>query len=210
MNFFKFLTTRTFFIQLLLAVVVVIILVFGIMWWLRITTNHNQQIEVPNLSAMTLDKVEKKLEELNLRYEILDSANYNPEFPRYSVIEQIPPAGKYVKENRKLYLTLNPSGYYDVEVPNVVGRTLRQAEPTLKGMGFEIGNITYEPDISDNVLEMRYRGELLEPGTEISKTSVIDLVVGDQSLNRMFSTDSDSENEGEENEEPREEYHNEF
>lgn len=210
MNFFKFLTTRTFFIQLLLAVVVVIILVFGIMWWLRVTTNHNQQIEVPNLSAMTLDKVEKKLEELNLRYEILDSANYNPEFPRYSVIEQIPPAGKYVKENRKLYLTLNPSGYYDVEVPNVVGRTLRQAEPTLKGMGFEIGNITYEPDISDNVLEMRYRGELLEPGTEISKTSVIDLVVGDQSLNRMFSTDSDSENEGEENEEPREEYHNEF
>ncbi|NLN24371.1 MAG: PASTA domain-containing protein [Bacteroidetes bacterium] len=210
MNFFKFLTTRTFFIQLLLAVVVIILLVFGIMWWLRITTNHNQKIEVPDLSSMTLDKVEQKLDELNLRYEILDSANYNPEFPRYSVIEQIPPAGKYVKENRKLYLTLNPSGYYDVEVPNVIGRTLRQAEPTLVGMGFEIGEISYEPDISDNVLEMRYRGELLEPGAEIPKTSVIDLVVGDQSLNRLFSDDTDSNDEAGENEEHPEEYHNEF
>ncbi|HZW78502.1 MAG TPA: PASTA domain-containing protein [Flavobacteriaceae bacterium] len=205
MNFFRFLTTRTFLIQLLIAVGITVLLVFLMMWWLRITTNHNQKVEVPDLSHMTLDMVEKKLNELDLRYEVLDSANYNPDFPKYSVIEQIPSAGKYVKENRKLYLTLNPSGYHDIEVPNVLGRTLRQAEPTLIAMGFQIGKISYQPHISDNVLEMRYRGGLLKPGTEIPKTSIIDLVVGDQSLNRLI-------NEGEEQniQEQTEEYHGEF
>ncbi|HPE84237.1 MAG TPA: PASTA domain-containing protein [Aequorivita sp.] len=151
------------------------------------STNHNEKIEVPNLAKMSLDKVEEKLDEMDLRYEILDSANYNPDYPKYSVIEQIPKPGKFVKENRKLYLTLNPSGYRKVEVPDILGRTRRQAEPTLLAMGFEIGKISYRPHISDNVLEMRYKGEKLDPGTPLQKTSVIDLIVGDESLNRIQS-----------------------
>lgn len=191
MNFFKFMTTRTFWIQVLISLGILVLLIMGMMWWLKITTNHNEKIEVPDLSRMTLDVVEKKLSDMNLRYEILDSASYNPDFPKYSVIEQIPPIGSYVKRNRKLYLTLNPSGFHDVEVPDVLGRTRRQAEPTLLAMGFQIGKISYQPDISDNVMEMRYKGGLLTPGTEIPKTSVIDLVVGDQSLNRHYSNDDD-------------------
>lgn len=174
-----------------MAFLAIVVLGFLILWWLRITTNHNEKILVPNLAKMTLDKVEEKLDEMDLRYEILDSANYNPRFPKYSVIEQIPKPGKFVKENRKLYLSLNPSGFSKIEVPNVTGRTRRQAEPTLLAMGFEIGKISYRPHISDNVLEMRYNGEKLDPGTPLQKTSVIDLIVGDQSLNRL-SNDGDS------------------
>lgn len=190
MTFLQFVFTRAFLKQLLLAIVALLVLAFLILWWLRISTNHNEKIEVPNLAKMSLDKVEEKLEEMELRYEILDSANYNPDFPKYSVIEQIPKPGKFVKEDRKLYLTLNPSGYRKVEVPDVVGRTRRQAEPTLLAMGFKIGKISYRPHISDNVLELRYKGEKLEPGTSLQKTSAIDLIVGDESLNRI-QTDVD-------------------
>lgn len=182
--------TKVFVKQVLLAILAIIVLGFLILWWLRITTNHNEKIAVPDLAKLTLDKVEEKLDEMDLRYEILDSANYNPGFPKYSVIDQIPKPGKFVKENRKLYLTINPSGYNKVEVPNILGRTRRQAEPTLLAMGFIIGKISYRPHISDNVLEMRFNGEKLEPGTAIQKTSVIDLIVGDQSLNTIQSTDS--------------------
>lgn len=195
MTFFRFMFTRTFLKQLLLAFLAILVLGFLILWWLRITTNHNEKIPVPNLAKMTLDKVEEKLDEMDLRYEILDSANYNPNYPKYSVIDQIPKPGKFVKENRRLYLTLNPSGYSKVEVPNVLGRTRRQAEPTLLAMGFQIGKISYRPHISDNVLEMRYNGEKLEPGTPIQKTSVIDLIVGDQSLNRLTTDDGSDQNE---------------
>ena len=195
MTFFQFVFSRAFIKQLLLAIVALVVLAFLVMWWLRFTTNHNERIAVPDLGKMSLDKVEEKLEEMDLRYEILDSANYNPDFPRFSVIEQIPKPGKFVKQDRKLYLTLNPSGYRKIEVPNVLGRTRRQAGPTLLAMGFEIGKISYRPHISDNVLELRYKGEKLEPGTPLQKTSVIDLIVGDESLNRIQTDDPDAQNE---------------
>jgi len=185
MTFLKYLFTKEFVKQLLYAGLVLVILIFLLLWWLRFTTNHNQRIEVPDLSKLTLDKVEDKLDDLDLRYEILDSANYNPNFPKYTVIEQIPKAGKFVKEDRKIYLTINPSDYRKIGVPDVLGKTGRQATPTLLAMGFQIGQITTRPHISDRVLELRFQGEILEPGTEIPKTSVIDLIVGDGSKNLL-------------------------
>lgn len=210
MTFIQFVFSKAFLKQLLLAIVVLLVLAFLILWWLRFSTNHNETIEVPNLAKMSLDKVEEKLDEMDLRYEILDSANYNPDFPKYSVIEQIPKPGKFVKEDRKLYLTLNPSGYRKIEVPDVLGRTRRQAEPTLLAMGFKIGKISYRPHISDNVLEMRYKGEKLEVGTPLQKTSVIDLIVGDESVNRIQTEDDSSEENLEAPTENEEENNDEF
>ncbi len=187
MTFLKYLFTKAFLRQLLFAFLALIILSFLVLWWLRSTTNHNQKIEVPSLAKLTLDVVEDRLDELDLRYEILDSANYNPDYPRYTVIEQIPKAGQFVKENRKIYLTINPSDYRKIKVPEVLGKTGRQARPTLLAMGFEIGEVSTRPHISDHVLEMRYKGEKLIPGTEIPKTSVIDLIVGDGTQNRVHN-----------------------
>src|SRR5690554_6957221 len=62
-------------------------------------------------------------------------------------------------------------------------------------MGFEIGKVSYRTHISDNVLEMRFNGEKLEPGMSIPKTSVIDLIVGDQSLNRFQEEDTNTRSE---------------
>ncbi len=180
MTFIKFLFTKVFLKQLLIAVIVLLGLTFVTLFWLKSTTNHDQKIEVPSLAKMSLDVAEDKLEEIDLRLEILDSSNYNPDYPKYSVIEQIPKAGEFVKENRKIYLTLNRSGYVFLKIPEVVGKTRRQAEPTLISMGFEIGRITYKPYIAlDEVLEMSHKGKKLIPGDEIQKTSVIDLVLGD-------------------------------
>lgn len=180
MTFFKYLFSKDFLKQLLYAVLLVVILTFILMWWLKQTTHHDQKITVPDLSKLTISEVQDKLDALDLRYEILDSANYNPEYPRYSVIEQLPKAGKFVKENRKIYLTLNPSGYRKIKIPNVIGKTRRQAEPTLLAMGFKIGKISYVPYIArDEVLELRYKGKKIAPGETLPKTTVIDLVLGD-------------------------------
>jgi beta-lactam-binding protein with PASTA domain len=180
MTFIKFLFTTVFLKQLSIAIIALLGLVFIVLFWLKFTTNHNQKIEVPNLAKMSLDTAENKLIELDLRLEVIDSSNYNPDFPKYSVIEQIPKAGEFVKENRKIYLTLNRSGYVYLKIPEVVGKTRRQAEPTLISMGFEIGTITYKSYIAlDEVLELSYKGKKLKSGEKIQKTSVIDLVLGD-------------------------------
>lgn len=181
MSFFRFLFSKTFLIQVGLAILALVIIAFLTLQWLESSTNQDQRIEVPDLSRLSLDVVEERLEDLDLRYEILDSANFNPDYPRYAVIDQVPTPGKQVKENRKIYLTLNPSGYTNVVVPDLIRRTRRQVEPTLRSLGFEIGDITEKPDIGTDVLELRHKGRLVEPGDELMKTSVIDLVVGDGS-----------------------------
>ena len=182
MGLFKFIFSKTFLIQLVLAFLAIIVIAFLTLKWLKISTNHDEQIEVPDLSMLSLDAVEGKLDEMDLQYEIMDSANYNPDYPKYAVIGQVPAPGKFVKENRKLYLTLNPSGFRKIVVPDMIRRTRRQVEPTLRSLGFEIGDITYQPDIAkDAVLELRHKGKLIEPGEELMKTSVIDLVLGDGS-----------------------------
>ena len=111
--------------------------------------------------------------------EIQDSANYNPKYPKFSVIEQYPLAGTQVKEDRKIYLILNPSGYRKVEVPNIVRRTFRQAKPTLEALGFEVGTKTYVDDLGkDEVIAIKFKGETIQAGDLLPITSKIDVVLG--------------------------------
>ncbi|AUC79188.1 serine/threonine protein kinase [Nonlabens sp. MB-3u-79] len=180
MNFFRFIFTKTFWIQVVIAAVVTVVLCFTYLFWLDWYTNHDQKIEVPNLEKLSLTEVDEQLEVLDLRRKIIDSASYNPAFKPRTVIEQDPLAGKFVKENRQIYIKLNASGYGKVTVPNLIYKTRRQAIPTLEALGFKIGQITYKPNIAENtVLEMRYKGATLEPGSQLSKTSTIDLVLAD-------------------------------
>ncbi|AXT63170.1 PASTA domain-containing protein [Aquimarina sp. AD10] len=178
-DLFKFVYSKIFLIQLVIAVTMLAILSYVALEWLESTTNHHQRIIVPSLSKKNLDDVEKILEEKDLRYEVQDSATFNPDYPRYSVVEQNPAAGSEVKEKRKIYITINPSGYRKIEVPNVVLQTRRQAEPKLIALGFKVGTITYKPNMSDQVLELRHKGKRIKAGTMLMKTSTIDLVVGD-------------------------------
>lgn len=197
MSLIRFIFSKKFLQQILLAGTLVIALVFGLLWWLGYSTNHNQKLEVPDLSKLSLDEVEKLLESKKMRYAILDSVNYNPEYPPYSVMEQIPEAGAMVKENRKIYINLNPSDFPRLDIPDVLGKTLRQVKPTLLAMGFEIGAISYKPYLAEDVvLEMHYKGKEIQPGDKVQKTSKIDLVVGDG----MGSLDGRSKNQEEEEE----------
>lgn len=202
MSVVRFLFSKVFIKQLLLAVGIVIILVFVILWWLKSTTNHDQRITVPDLKGMTLDVVKQELDALDLNLKLQDSSNYNPNYPRFSVLEQNPAPGKLVKEGRKIYLVTNASGYPKLPVPNVVGKTKRQAQPTLVAVGFKIGKITYTPHIAkDEVREIRYKGEKIQPGTKLQKTSVIDLVLGDGKRDFLRNKDekssaNDDDNDG--------------
>src|SRR5690606_27255897 len=129
--------SKVFLKQLAMALLAIIVICFIILKWLNITTNHGSFVEVPDLTGKSVETVQIELNDKDLQMEIQDSANFNPKYPKYSVIEQYPLAGTQVKEDRKIYLTLNPSGYRKVEVPNVIHRTFRQAKPTLEALGFE-------------------------------------------------------------------------
>nr|WP_315252678.1 PASTA domain-containing protein [uncultured Flavobacterium sp.] len=180
MSLKKYLTSRVFFIQVLIAFAIIVVLAYLFMHWLTFTTDHGNEIAVPNLSKLTEEQVEEKLDELDLDYELLDSVDFRGDYPKYSVVEQDPMPGTKVKVGRKVYIKINSSGFSSVRIPDLIEKTYREAVPTLKALGLEAGTITYVPNLGkDMVLEMRYKGRNVKPGDRVLKASKIDLVLGD-------------------------------
>lgn len=181
MSLFQFIKSKSFFKQVAIAIIAFFVIIFALKWWFGFTTNHEQKIQVPDLNKMDLTTVDIKLKELNLRFEVIDSTRYNPNYPKKSVLEQNPEAGDFVKENRKIYLTVNPSKYRDVALPDLNGKTKRQAVTHLLSIGFVVGKqYTYVPDIGKDVVRgMKFNGKKVKSGTKLPKTSIINLILGD-------------------------------
>ena len=181
MSVFQFIKSKSFFVQVAIAITGLLVFTFALKYWLGYSTNHDQKIQVPNLHKMSLENVESKLNELNLDFIVIDSASYNPDYPKKSVIEQSPEFGDFVKEKRKIYLTLNPSKYRDVTIPNLNGKTKRQAISQLRSQGLNIGThpVTVRDIGKDVVRGLRYKGKVLNNGDKLPLNSIVDLVLGD-------------------------------
>ena len=179
MIFFRFLFSKFFLKQLALALLIGVALIVLTLKLIEKITYHDQTLVVPDLQLLPLAIVDTILQNQQLRYEVLDSAKYNPGVPPLAVTEQNPKAGERVKLNRKIYLTVNPSGYRKITVPNLIQITKRNAESLLKSTGFELGELIYRDNIGkDMVLEIQFKGNKIEPGILLPKTSKIDLVLG--------------------------------
>ncbi|PIB26400.1 penicillin-binding protein [Maribacter sp. 4U21] len=182
-NFLNFLKSKTFLIQLGLSIVVLVILVFLVLRWLGSTTNHGEFVEVPDFAKLSVMEMRKSVEDVGLRYEVLDSANYNPDYPRFSIIEQNPAAGTKVKANRKIYFTVNPSGYKKVTVPKIIQVTKRNASSMLKAVGLDVQRVTYIDQLGkDMVYYIKFKGKDIKPGDKLPKTSKIELVCGNGTI----------------------------
>ena len=67
-------------------------------------TNHGQEITIPDLSKMSVEQAEEKLNEIELDYIVLDTVDFREAFPKLTIVEQEPKAGAKVKAGRKIYL----------------------------------------------------------------------------------------------------------
>lgn len=151
-------------------------------------TNHGETITVPDLEGIHMSDIEDFLVKRNLRYEVNDSA-YTEIYPPLTIIKQFPKAGARVKENRKIFISVNRVNPPTVPVPELVDRSLRNAEAVLKSNELKRGAIQYKPSPFNNlVLEMQVDGKKINEGERIAKGSTIDLVVGDGYARSTFDT----------------------
>jgi eukaryotic-like serine/threonine-protein kinase len=180
MSWKKFLTSPAFFKNLALALIIVVVSVFGVMKFLSVATNHGEEIPVPNLAKMSIEKAEERLNDIDLELHLLDTVDYNPAFPPYSIVEQDPLPAVTVKDGRKVYVKINAGGYTKVALPELVQKTYRQALSTLRALGLQEGEVKYvEYMAKDVVLEVKQNGKKLKTGDKILKSSKIDFVLGD-------------------------------
>ena len=178
-SFFYFITRRAVLYHLVALVVLTAMGLWGVQRWLHGYTAHDSYVEVPDLTSYSLDEVAGLLEDQELSFTIIDSAEYNPRYPRGGVVGQIPAPYTKVKAHREIFLTVNPVVPGRQALPDITDRSLRQAVAYLKARGFRVGKTEYVPDMAkDVVLAVKYRGEEVAPRTRLPQNATVDLVLG--------------------------------
>lgn len=125
----------------------------------------------------TYEEAEKILEKAGFDVEIQDSIYVDGEKPM-KVLKQVPESEEVIKINRTVYLTINRAVPPFVEMPHLVNFSFRSAAMELSNLGLR-WDTAYRSDFARNtVLEQRYKGEIIAPGTKIQMGSKISLVLG--------------------------------
>src|SRR5690606_30787156 len=166
-------------ILIILGVLITLLFIF-FQVYLPNYTNHGETVTVPDLEGFHYEELSDFLQERNLVLEVTPDSGFVEDVKALHVLKQNPKPGAKVKQNRKIYVTLNAKNAPLVLMPNLVNTPLKNAQEILANFGLVRGEIVYVPDIGMNVvLEQKYRGRNIKEGMEISKGSQIDLVVGD-------------------------------
>lgn len=175
---FNYITNRPLWVNIVvgfgIVIAVFVVFVLSLNW----ITHHGESKTVPSVTGKPLNEVQRLLEAEGFELVIQDSIYYDS-LPPAMVIKQVPEADAVVKINRTVYVTVNRVVPPDVQMPNLIGYSFRNAEMILKNMGLRLGDTTYKPDFAKNsVLEQSFNGQSISPGTNIRQGSSISLVIG--------------------------------
>jgi beta-lactam-binding protein with PASTA domain len=145
-----------------------------------ISTNHGETITVPDVIGISYDELDLHLTRRNLHYVITEDSGYSPNYDPLTVLQQHPKPFSKVKEQRKIYLTLNSATPPMVRMPNLVEGSLKNAQMVLSTYDLKLGKRSYIPDpFFNTVLKQSVNGQEIAPGEMIPKGTAIDLEIGD-------------------------------
>ncbi len=187
---FAVIISRKFLLNLGLAFIVLIAIIMLSSVFLRVLTNHGEQIYTPSFIGFTIEKAEEIADDYDVKIEIIDSVFEAPG-ERGTIVDQTPPANFLIKTGRTIFLTKKSFNAKKVEMPQVVNGSLIQAKSELETYGLLVGKLIYKPSPYENlVLEQMYDGKPIAAKTLIDVGSTIDLVVGkSEDGNKAFAPD---------------------
>ena len=175
---FNYITNRPLWVNIAVGFGIVIAIFVVFVLSLNWITHHGESKTVPSVTGKPLKEVQQLLEREGFELVIQDSVYYDS-LPPSMVIKQVPEADAVVKINRTVYVTVNKVVPPDVQMPNLIGYSFRNAEMILKNLGLRLGDTTNRPDFAKNsVLEQLFNGNAISPGTNIRMGSSISLVIG--------------------------------
>lgn len=163
-------------ILLILSILAVIFLIINLL--LMLTTRHNKELTVPDFTNLSLPEAKIIADENHLRLAVTDSV-FIKRMGRGLIFRQNPESGSKVKKNRRILLTINSNNPKLVQVPSLIGFSLRQAKTELYSLGLTVGRLIYVEDMAtNNVLSQQIDGTTIEPDTSVETDTAIDLVLG--------------------------------
>lgn len=157
------------------AICLFIIFFFSLGW----ITGNGETEKVPAVIGLDVAAAEKNLIALGFDVELQDSI-YVDTLARNAVLRQTPEADEVVKKGRTVYLTVNRVIAPQVDMPNLVGFSIKSAETYLKVLGLRLGSIQIVPDQNKNVvIDQLVNGQPIAPGSKIPSGTLIHFLVGD-------------------------------
>lgn len=175
---FKFVTRRPLWFNILVGIGLMAAIFFVFMLSLNWITHHGDAKTVPSVTGKQLSDATTFLEDKGFEVMVEDSVYYDS-LPPAVIIRQVPEADAVVKVNRTVYVTVNRTIPPDVEMPNLIGYSYRNAQMVLSNLGLKIGDTTYRADFAKNsILEQLYNGKNIVPGSKIRMGSSVSLVIG--------------------------------
>ena len=164
--------------NLILAVAAVLVFVTLVSIFLSLGTQHGKEIEVPDFTNLTWSEARKVASDRGVRVILADSV-YVKRLKPGVVYLQTPEAGAHVKRGRRVRLTTNTLVPKEVDMPSLVGYSMRQAKAELARHGLTLGRLIYTRDIATNsVLHQQRGGVDIKPGTVLASGTTINLVLG--------------------------------
>lgn len=190
-NLLKFLTSKTFFKNLLFIILFFILCIFLVMMWLRFYTNHGQKIALPSYEGYTVSKALDDADDKSFEIIIKDSIHVVGK-PGGIILNQNPIAGAKVKEGRKIYVTttkFKADTYKISDLPKLYGSEYNQKKADLSRFKIKssIKSTQYDPGEPNHILEVYYKGKKIvdkdgiKSDVTIEKGSALEFVVSDRS-----------------------------
>ncbi len=179
MGLFRFIFSKTFLINVGIAIVVLAIGILYTQNRLGNFTLHNEEIGVPDFRGYQIENIDEILERKKLRMTIIDSM-YDAGLDAGAIIYQDPAPGSMVKENRRIYFTINSFSAPNVKLPPLVDQSKRQAMATLEILELHADTITYKVSPYDGlVLDVLYKGQSVAEGADIPIGAHLRLIIGE-------------------------------
>lgn len=183
MGFFYFLGRKKFYIHLLIAIVLSIVILWLVLLSLDVFTRHGKVYVVPDLHGHSLAELSENKYDDFFDFQVIDSV-FDKKMEKGSIIIQNPLPGSKVKKGRHVYLTIVAEMPEKVAMPNLKNLSLRQALVTMEAHELLVGELEYVEYFARNaVVDQVWNNEPIEPGTELRKGSIIDLIVGKGDMN---------------------------
>ncbi|MFM7021922.1 MAG: PASTA domain-containing protein [Flavobacteriales bacterium] len=175
---FKFIFSRVFLVNFLIAILLTAGLLYVVVSYLDNYTQHGEQVVVPDVLGKKVGALDTALVEKGFQYEIIDSI-FDRKRPKGIVVDQSPSPKNFVKEGRKLYLTINARTTKKIMIKEEVkDLSMKDAIDRLESYGVKV-NIEWKSSTpAGAVLGMTYKGSKIIPNkTLINDGDVVSIQV---------------------------------
>ena len=159
-------------VGVILGIIFLTILFFFYVY-LPSSTNHGETLTVPNLEGIPFENIDEFLTKRNLRYEVTEDSSFSSKYPPLTILQQDPAPNSNVKENRKIYITLNMSKPPSTKMPCLINGSIKNAQAVLKSNGLRLGDIRYKPALGFNsIMAQSYGGKEYSDCEEINEIEI--------------------------------------